>query len=119
MIALLVALSGCGHANNSGLPPTALFNGVEGKSYAQGSQIIQDRLATLFPAGSSVRELRNYLQQQGLQIADANRSTPMSGVASFKYGGFVCGSQVRVNWNAGAAGKVETISALYADTGCP
>lgn len=119
MIALLIALSGCGNAGNSGLPRTPLFNGVEGKNYAQGSQLIQNRLTTLFPTGSSVRELRNYLQQQGLRVEPAERSRPTSGAASFKYGGFVCGSQVRVNWNANAAGKVQTIDALYADTGCP
>jgi hypothetical protein len=117
IVALLVALGGCGH---SGLPATPLFVGVEGNNYAQGTRLIQDRLAARFPTGSSVRELKDYLEQQGLQVGPAARSsTPNRGVASFKYGGSVCGSQVRVNLEADAAGKVESIDALYSDTGCP
>jgi hypothetical protein len=117
IVALLIALGGCGP---SGLPATPLFVGVEGHDYAQGSQLIQDRLAARFPTGSSVRELRVYLEQQGLQVEPTARSSrPNSGVAFFKYGGPVCGSQVRVGWEANAAGKVESINALYSDTGCP
>ena len=113
----LVALGGCGH---SGLPATPLFVGVEGNSYAQGSQLIHDRLAARFPVGSSARELENYLAQQGMAVESAASSpTPNSGVASFKYSGSVCGSQVRVTWEADGAGKVKKIDALYTDTGCP
>ena len=109
---LLIALGGC---EPSGLPATPLFAGVEGHSYAEGSKLIQDRLSARFPPGSSVRELESYLEQQGLQTS----STPTSGVALFKYSGTVCGSQVRVSWEADAAGKVASIDASYSDIGCP
>jgi hypothetical protein len=116
-MALLIALSSCGR---SGLPATPLFDGVQGTSYAQGTRIIQDRLTARFPTGSPEGKLRQYLKQQGLRIEPAPRSlTPNTGVASFKYRGSVCGSQVRVSWRADAAGRVESIDALYADTGCP
>jgi len=117
MLLLLVGLGGCGP---SGLPATPLFVGVEGHSYAQGSRLIQNRLAARFPEGSSVRELTDYLEQQGLQVEPIARpSTPKTGAASFKYDGAVCGSQVRVSWEADGAGKVKSIDAFYGDTGCP
>jgi hypothetical protein len=69
---------------------------------------------------AAVRELRGYLEQQGLQVEPTARSsTPNSGGAFFKYSGPVCCSQVRVSWEANDAGKVESINALYSDTGCP
>lgn len=117
IVPLLIVLGGC---EPSGLPATPLFVGVEGHSYAQGSELIQGRLSARFPTGSSVRELKGYLEQQGLQIEPTGRSsTPNSGVAFFKYNGPVCGSQVRVSWEADAAGTVKSIHALYGDTGCP
>lgn len=117
IVSVLITLGGCGR---SGLPATALFAGVEDQTYAQGSRLIEDRLAARFPPGSSVRELARYLEQQGLAVEPAARSSTFnSGVAFFKYGGPVCGSQVRVNWKGDAAGKVKSIDALYSDTGCP
>jgi hypothetical protein len=116
MIAL-VGLSGCGH---SGLPATPLFDGVEGANYAEGTQLIQDRLQSQFPAGSSERKLTEYLRQQGLKVVRTTGSSGrISGEASVKYGSSFCGSQVRVNWTAGMTNKVESIDTLYADTGCP
>ena len=117
IIASIVAMGGCGH---SGLPATPLFAGVEGSTYSQGTRLIQDRLNGRFPIGSSAAKLREYLQQQGLQVEAATRSsTPNSGIASFKYNGSVCGSQVRVRWEWDSAGRIESIYALYSDTGCP
>ena len=125
IVSLLIALAGCGSSDlpsdlASDLPATPLFVGIEGHSYQQGSRLIQHRLIARFPTGSPVRELRDYLKQQGLQVGPAARpSTPNSGVASFKYGGPICGSKVLISWNADAAGKIESIDALYTDTGCP
>ena len=117
IIPLLIALAGCGP---SSLPATPLFAGVEGHSYAEGTRLIQHRLAARFPTGSPMQGLKGYLQQQGLQIEPTARSsTPNSGAASFKYNRSVCGSQVRVSWEADAAGKVASIDASYSDIGCP
>ena len=117
---ILVALVGCGSSEHSGLPDTTLFVGVDGADYSQGTRLIQDRLTARFPPGSSVSKLRDYLGQQGLQVEpSAPSSTPKSGVASIKYGGPVCGSQVRVSWEGDVAGKVQRIDALYSDSGCP
>jgi hypothetical protein len=120
LLAFLFALPGCERSGHSRLPDTPLFVGVEGADYSQGTRLIEDRLTARFPSGSSVRELRDYLRKEGLQVEPAApSSTPNSGVASVKYGGAVCGSQVRVSWEGDAAGKVRSIEALYSDTGCP
>ena len=120
IVPLLIALAGCGRSPSDDLPATPLFVGVEGRSYAQGTQLIRHRLAAQFPAGSSVHELRNYLEQQGFQVErTAHSSTPNGGEASLKYGGPICGSQVRASWEADGAGKIESIDALYSDSGCP
>lgn len=67
-----------------------------------------------------MRELKSYLEQQGLQIEpNSSPSKPNSGVASFKYGSPICGSQVRVSWEGDETGKVESLHAIFGDTGCP
>jgi hypothetical protein len=117
VVSLLIALSGCGP---SGLPATPLFVGVTGDSYAQGSRVIQARLDARFPTGSSVRDLKDYLEQQGLEVEPTARSsTQNSGAASFEYGGPLCGSRVRVVWESDGAGKIKRIDVVYGDTGCP
>jgi len=116
VIPLLVALSACGH---SGLPATPLFVGVEGKNYSEGTRLIQGRLRARFPKGSSEGKLGEYLKEQGLRVERvADPSASISGVASIKYGSSFCGSQVRVSWTADAAGKIESVEAMYSDTGC-
>lgn len=103
-----------------GPPSTPLFSGVQGKSYAEGTQLIQNRLITQFPKGSSEAALEKYLKQQGLQIETNSRlPEPYAGLASVKYGGSICGSQIRVIWMAKEPGKVDRIDALYGDSGCP
>ena len=117
-ILLLLALgSGCEH---SGLPNTPLFVGIEGAGYWRGTRMLQARLKSHFPTGSSDRQLTAYLQQQGLGVErDDRRSLPITRTATFKYSSLVCGSQVRVSWVANAAHAIQSIDALYADTGCP
>jgi len=113
LAALVCSLIACGP---SGPPATPLFNGVEGKNYAEGTQLIQDRLTTRFPKGSSEAALRKYLEEQGLQIETNSRLPEASaGVASVRYGGSICGSQIRVSWLANEDGKVDRIDALYVD----
>lgn len=117
LAALASLLSACGP---SGPPSTLLFSGVQGKSYAEGTQLIQNRLTTRFPKGSSEAALKNYLEEQGLQIETNSRlPEPYAGVASVKYGGPICGSQIRVSWMTNGAGKVDSVDALYSDSGCP
>ena len=114
---LLSALSGCGHIS---LPDTPLFDGIDDMDYSQGSRLIQGRLEAEFPKGSSDLKLLYYLEQQGLRVVRTEHSSASStGVASFKFGGFICGSQVRVIWDADAARTIQSIHALYSDTGCP
>lgn len=120
LLALLIALAGCWQSDR-GLPPTALFEGIEkGTDYVAGTQLIQRRLQTRFPKGSSDLQLTEYLKQQGLKVERVTKpSGAVSGVASFKYGGPVCGSQVRIQWETDATRKIEMIDSLYSDTGCP
>jgi|KBSMisStaDraftv2_1062788.scaffolds.fasta_scaffold51109_3 hypothetical protein len=113
IIASAFATIGC---EPSTLPATPLFKGVG--DYRQGTRLIQDRLNAQFPKGSSTAKLEDYLRQQGLDVGK-HPTTPTSGVASFKYTGSVCGSQVRVSWKGDSAGRVESIDALFSDTGCP
>lgn len=116
-VALVSLLSACGP---SGPPSTPLFSGVQGKTYAEGTQLIQNRLTTRFPKGSSEAALKKYLEEQGLQIDTKSRlPEPYGGRAALKYGGSICGSQIRVIWMANEAGKVDSIDALYSDSGCP
>jgi len=116
-IVFLIALAGCGH---SGLPATPLFVGVDGSNYSQGTKLILSRLQARFPNGSSEGKLAAYLERQGLRVEQVERAPhPPTGSASFKYGSVVCGSQVRISWSADKAGKVQSIDALYGDTGCP
>lgn len=115
--AIVSLLGACGP---SGPPSTPLFNGVQGKNYAEGTQLIQNRLTSRFPKGSSEAALKRYLEEQGLQIELNSRlPEPYAGVASVKYGGPICGSQIRVSWIANEAGKVDSVEALYSDSGCP
>ena len=100
----------------SALPATPLFEGV--KDYRQGTRLIQERLNARFPKGSSTAELKEYLAQQGLNIGEPS-PTATTGIASFKYSGSICGSQVRVSWKGDPAGRVESVDALFSDTGCP
>lgn len=117
LAALVSLLSACGP---SGPPSAPLFSGVQGKSYAEGTQLIQNRLTTRFPKGSSEAALKKYLEEQGLEIMTNSRlPEPYADVASVKYGGQICGSQIRVSWTANGAGKVDSIDALYSDSGCP
>lgn len=110
-------MSGCGHSD---LPSTPLFADVAGSPYVQGTQLIQSRLDARFPKGSSAQALAAYLEQQGLRVERAPEgSNPNIGTASIKYGGFPCGSQVRVRWGTDAAHSVESVDALFSDTGCP
>jgi len=120
LIAWLFALAGC-QPSDHGLPRTALFEGIEkGTDYAVGTQLIQRRLQTRFPTGSSELQLNEYLKQQGMKVERATKLTgSVSGVASFRYGGPVCGSQVRIQWEADAKHRIETVDGLYSDTGCP
>ncbi len=118
LFAALVSLLGaCGP---SGPPPTPLFSGLEGKSYAEGTQLSQNRLSKRFAKGSSEAALKKYLEEQGMQIETNSRlPEPYAGLASVKYGGSICGSKIRVIWMANEAGKVDSIDALYSDSGCP
>jgi hypothetical protein len=117
LAALVSLLSACGP---SGPPSTPLFSGVQGKSYAEGTRLIQNRLTKRFPTGSSEVALKKYLKEQGLQIETNSRlPEPYAGVASVKYGEPICGSQIRVIWMANEAGNVDSIDALYSDSGCP
>jgi hypothetical protein len=65
LAALASLLSAC---SPSGPPSTPLFSGIQGKSYAEGTQLIQNRLTTRFPKGSSEAALKKYLEEQGLQL---------------------------------------------------
>lgn len=117
LLPILLALHGCGH---SGLPCTPLFVGVEGTGYAHGTRLIQDRLQSHFSNGSSDEKLAIYLERQGLVVSRSKDFLMEKiGVASFKYGGFVCGGQVRVDWKSDAAHSVQRIYALYGNSGCP
>ena len=110
-------LSGCGPAR---LPATPLFAGVAVSKYSDGTKLIQDRLRSEFPTGSSQDRLVAYLSGQGLLVERPARLTPpASGLASFKTGGFPCGSQVRVGWMIDSVDSINTIDVLYGDTGCP
>lgn len=114
IIASVFATIGC---EQSTLPATPLFKGVA--DYRHGTRLIQDRLNAQFPKGSSTAKLEDYLRRQGLDVGK-HPATPTSGVALFKYSGsFLCGSQVRVVWKGDPAGRVESIGALFGDTGCP
>jgi len=117
IIPLLIAVSACEHAR---LPATPLLVGVEGKNYAEGTRLIQRRLQARFPKGSSERKLQEYLAQQGLKVERTARpSEPYSGVAYLRYGGPICGSQVRVIWSSDEVQKLQNIDAIFGDTGCP
>lgn len=118
LVPILIALNGCG---DSGLPETPLFVGVEALNYSIGSQLIQERLQARFPTGSSAQRLEKYLEEQGLLIEGPNYPwVPLnSGVASLQFGSSFCGSQVQVSWAADAERKIQSIDALYSDTGCP
>lgn len=114
---LLAGTVGC---KQQGLPATPLFAGVEGSTFQQGSAMIQQRLDARFPKGSSARALAAYLEQQGLiLVRPVGGALPTTGSAQAKVRGFVCGSQVRVDWKADKDQAVERIFALYGDTGCP
>ncbi|WEK46492.1 MAG: hypothetical protein P0Y56_16015 [Candidatus Andeanibacterium colombiense] len=113
-VASLAVLSGC---RSSGLPNAPLFDGVDGMNYARGTQIMQDRLQSHFPVGSSDRKLATYLEQQGLRIEHSSPSDEH--IASLKYGGPICGSQVRVQWVADNDHVIRSMDVIYTDTGCP
>lgn len=113
IFASVFATLGCGP---SALPATPLFKGVA--DYRQGTRLIQERLDARFPRGSSTAKLKEYLRQQGLDVGKPS-PTEASGLASFKYSGSVCGSEVRVRWKGDQAGRIESIDALFSDTGCP
>ena len=116
-ILLLIAASACAQF---GLPSTTLFAGVEGKTYSEGTRLLQGRLQARFPIGSSERKLKAYLEQQGLRIeTTAGQPEPISGVARIRYDAPICGSQVRVSWVADKANNIQSIDVLYGDTGCP
>lgn len=111
-----MAMNACGR---EGMPAKPLFAGIDGKTYIEGTRLIQRRVEALFPKGSSEPGLEAYLDQQGFQIERvADRSGPKIGVATLRSNAFICGSQIRVSWNADAAHTIQHIEALYSDTGC-
>jgi hypothetical protein len=110
MTILSIALMGC---EATALPDKPLFLGVAGTSYKKGTALIQSRLQSRFAEGSDEQKLAYYLEQQGLRVDRTDR------IASIRYGGSICGSQVRVNWTVNSAHSIVSIDALYSDTGCP
>lgn len=119
-VALLLALTGCGHSAPTGFPATPLFVGIAGESYLEGTRLLQGRLDAQFPRGSAEHNLAQYLAHQGLSVERKGRpSGPVSGLATFKTVGAICGSEVLVDWAADSKGKIESINALFSDTGCP
>lgn len=112
---LLLVLSACG---NYGLPNTDLFRGVDKGNYEEGKALLTQRLEARFPAGSSALELKDYLQTQGLSI-DTLPAEKGVASASYKFGAPICGSQVRVVWEADNLNRLRAVEAVYGDTGCP
>jgi len=104
IVPLLVILGAC---EQSHLPATNLFVDIEGKTYSEGTRLIQSRLQARFPTGSPESKLEEYLDDQGLEVEHAACSShAICGVATFKYGGSFCGSQILVNWSSDVAGKI-------------
>lgn len=112
---LFWVLSACG---NYGLPNTELFQGVDNGNYEEGRLLLTQRLEARFPAGSSALELRDYLQTQGLSV-DSLPAENGAASASYKFGAQICGSQVRVVWEADKLNRLRALEAVYGDTGCP
>ncbi|KQM98806.1 hypothetical protein ASE78_06155 [Sphingomonas sp. Leaf25] len=116
LASMLVLPGGCqllpGGCQQSGLPATPLFAGIEGMAYRRGEAMIRDRIEARQMRGGPERALISYLETQGLQI-DPNRKS-----ASVKFGGPLCGSRVRIDWETNRTGKIATMFVLYADTGC-
>ncbi|KQN40526.1 hypothetical protein ASG37_01670 [Sphingomonas sp. Leaf407] len=109
LASMLVLPGGC---QQSGPPSTPLFAGIEGMAYRRGEAMIRDRIEARQMRGSPERALIAYLETQGLQI-DPNRKS-----ASVKFGGPLCGSRVRIDWETERTGEIATMFVLYADTGC-
>ncbi len=74
--------------------------------------MIRDRIEARQMRGRPEGALVSYLETQGLQV-DRTRKN-----ASVRFGGPICGSQVRVGWETDRTGKVATIFVVYGDTGC-
>lgn len=116
LIFSLLSLTGC---LAQGLPTTPLLAGLGGETYAQGTRDLQQRLNARFPKGSSPAALARYLEDQGLGIDTGPIVGEWSGRASIRTSGIICGSQVVVSWAVDKAKTIQSLDAMYADTGCP
>jgi hypothetical protein len=114
-----VAVAGLAACASNKPPDAPLFAGIDQVSYADGSAMIQRQLDARFPKGAPAKSLAAYLVEQGMTVEQrAGSATTTAGVAQVRFGASVCGSQVRVTWEAGVDQSIRKIHVLYSDTGC-
>lgn len=103
-------------------PETPLFKDLNSVDYDQGRAVIERRVSSKFPVGSSDAGLAEYLESQGLTVNRIDNiglpGLPIYGKSFIVRKRSGCDMIVGVDWRADGGSIIKSISVRYSDTGC-